>query len=365
MMFDRDVGPEFKPLVKESGGRRFLVEMYDDLLKMVGKVETPKGDVEKERATKTGKGSYESVTTNKYFEGYDDLELGGNTGIKDKIKINIVEAEALNTHKYEECARYMNISVEEFKQRLQAKVEDMVGKSDFFVAVRLSVFERIMSGDGRWRSQFETNSSNGCLDPSYRATAELKMFGFNEGADSPKSVESGLDDSHSRRRASREMIEHNREWRPIYGYFSNDAHGAINGLGRNPPENAVRYYGNINVRLKREKVLGRTTITFHDSLGKESNYPPSPAAKPHFTSISLRFSLGREILENSKGSSMVNWGENYTEAQYHGQLTLDDVECICVSRDNGVYQDDIDEIKQILIKYKLEHPDSTIQLIEY
>ena len=62
---------------------------------------------------------------------------------------------------------------------------------------------------------------------------------------------------------------------------------------------------------------------------------------------------------------MTNWNENYTEVQYHDGLTMDDVESIHVSTHNGVYPEEIEEIRRIFKEYKEQHPESTIQLIEF
>lgn len=123
-------------------------------------------------------------------------------------------------------------------------------------------------------------------------------------------------------------------------------------------------YGTVNVKIKKERALKKATLTFHDSLDPADSWPPTPAAKPHFTSFRLSYSGGR-ILNELKGASVVNWGESYTEVQYHGQLTMDDVESIHISTHNGLYSDDIEEVRRIFRKYKEQHPESTIELIEF
>ena len=81
----------------------------------------------KEREKKTDKGTFESIVTNNYFEGWDeDVELEGNPEIKEQIRENIIKAEKTNQERYEHAAADLGISVEEFKARLQAKIEDMV-----------------------------------------------------------------------------------------------------------------------------------------------------------------------------------------------------------------------------------------------
>ena len=312
--------------------------------------------IKKERERKTDRGTFESVATNNYFEGWDeDIELEGNPEIKEQIRQNIIQAEKANQERYERAAADLGISVEEFKARFQAKIEDMVERADFFRATQLGVLEKIMNVDGRWKSQFETGTSQGTLDPSFRAASEMRMFGFNKinmpittyGAEVPEAV-----------------LQDNKERRPIYGYFSDEEHGAINSYGKIPPPTNVHWFGTINVKIKKEKALKKATLTFHDSLSSSNDWPPTPAAKPHFTSFRFSYSGGR-ILNELRGPSVTNWNESYTEVQYHDGLTMDDVESIHVSTHNCVSLEDIKEIRRIFKEYKEQHPESTIQLIEF
>lgn len=191
----------------------------------------------KERKKKTDKGTYESVVTNNYFEGWDEeLELEGNTGIKDKIRENIIQAEKRNQKAYKNAATDLGISVEKFKARLQAKVESMVEQAQFFRATQLDVLEKIMNIDGRWKSQFEVVTSDGILDQQYRAAEEMRMFGFNktEGSEVPTNPSQY---SYGDKKFLEKILKKDREKRPIYGYFSDDEQGGINSYnGKIPPQ---------------------------------------------------------------------------------------------------------------------------------
>lgn len=316
-----------------------------------------KKPTKKEREKRTDKGTFESVTTNNYFEGWDeDIELEGNPEIKEQVRQNIIKAERTNQERYEHAAADLGISVEEFKARLQTKIEDMVERADFFRATQPGVLEKIMNVDDRWKSQFETGTSQGSLNPRYRAVAEMRMFGFNKDkAPTPDDIYGD--------RLSEEVLTENKERRPIYGYFSDEEHGAINYQGKIPPPTNVSQYGTINFKIKKERALRKSTLTFHDSLGAD-DWPPTPAAKPHFTSFRLSYSSGR-ILNELKSPSVVNWNESYTEVQYHGGLTMEDVESIHISTHNGLYPGDIEEVRRIFKKYREQHPESTIELIEF
>lgn len=135
-----------------------------------------------------------------------------------------------------------------------------------------------------------------------------------------------------------------------------------------PPPNSVEGYGTVNFKIKKEIALKKATLTFHDSLSPGSDWPPTPAARPHFTSFRLS-NDGGHVLERLKGPSVVNWGESYTEVQYHDQLTMDDVEAIYISADNFYYsrgvKQEMERVRDIFNQYKQQHPESAIKLIEF
>lgn len=250
-----------------------------------------------------------------------------------------MQAERYHKLYYEQCAIELGITVKELKKQLQTKVENLVKDSEFWRATKVDVLDQVLNVDGRWKSQFETKRSEGTLDPNYRANQEHKMFGIENNT------------------------QKDREKRPIYGYLSDHEHGAVNIAGTIPPPTNVMYYGTINVKLKKEIVYKKGTITFCDSLTPANMYPPTPAVKPHFTSVP-NYAI-KAIFQKSDRISVTNWGESYTEAQYHGQLTVYDVESIHISTSNDLRSEEIEKIKSIFHTYKEQHPESTIQLIEF
>ena len=120
-----------------------------------------------------------SPTTRDYFRDWESLEIGGNPELKSRIRANILLAEKSHEDQYIEHAAEMGIDVNEFKARLQERIEQLVAASDFFRATKISVLNKVLNADGRYKSQFETNTSDGTLSPKYRAHSEMRMFGFN------------------------------------------------------------------------------------------------------------------------------------------------------------------------------------------
>ena len=226
-----------------------LVELEYSIEKRLYYLKSYLNKIEKEKIEITDPGPYESITTRRYFEDWDSLELDGNPDIKDRIRANIIEAEKINEHRYKDFALSMGISVEELKSRLRAKVEEMAKRSEFFRATCTGVLENVMIYDGRWKSQFETDTSNGNLDPHYRAYQEMAMFGFNisksPGGFLPENTWQACN------KIPDDVLGADKKNRPIYGYFSDEEHGAINDEGKIPPPTTVRYYGSINFKIKR------------------------------------------------------------------------------------------------------------------
>jgi hypothetical protein len=162
--------------------------------------------------------------------------------------------------------------------------------------------------DGRIKSQFETKTSGGFLSPGIRTDVENRLFGYG-GAGVPN------------------------ELRPIYG-----------GLAINPTDpndfvsNSTASYGMIGFVLK-DGVKERTTITNEDSLIQSPNLSPviMTGASPEalMASLSTRWTdftgpLSRLDLSASDVGRMIVGHNDYTEAQIHGGVTLDDVEKVVV-----------------------------------
>ena len=294
-----------------------------------------------EKSKSREKGEYESLVTNQYFELWEDVKLVGNPEILTVIKQNIINAEKRNEDRYIWAAEKLHIPIDELKERLQTTVERIVENAYFFRATRVDLLEKIMLEDGRWKSQFETGTSEGSLDQEYRMHAEHKMFGYQ------------LD------------VDGNREQRPIYGYFSDNKNGVINYDGSEISPNHVASYGTVNFRLRRENALQKATITFDDSLSNNQRVPPTPAAKPHFSSCQISSYDIEKFLADSSEASKPDWGSYYTEVQYHGQLTMDDVESIHVSRKNRMDDDDIRIVHEVVDRYNKLHPEKPIPVYEY
>ncbi len=277
-----------------------------------------------------------SVTTQKYFKEWNDLDFEF-ASVKNKIKKNIEVREIKNKSSYENLAAGLEMTVDELKEKLQSRVEDAVGKSDFFIAVDDYVLMQILK-DGRFKTQFETRTCSADLSTDERSLAEYQMFG-----------------------TLKSLVTR----RPIYGFISDNKNGVVN-INGSDESGATREYGGIHVKLKRKNVINRTTVFFGDTLVDNMGYrfPPSLAAKPHFSCYSFQ-GVNESIKDFLKrgGHTSINW--KYVEAQYHGGLSIDDIESIHVSRRNKVSQETIEKIIENVGKYQTVHSDNKIKIVVY
>jgi SPP1 gp7 family putative phage head morphogenesis protein len=160
-------------------------------------------------------------------------------------------------------------------------------------------FEKVVKGDGRFKSQFETNKSAGLFDKDFRDNTERALF------NAPKKMPP--------------------KERPIYGYLANK-----DNIHRENPD--LNHYGGVVVRMKPE-MRERSTWLLGDSLDLAKTWRTengvnirlangSPVNAPTRTSIAPT-KWGR--LDSAKGD-LLQEGAQYAEAQMWGGVSLDDVE---------------------------------------
>lgn len=313
-----------------------------------------------------------SPVTREYFKDWDDFEIEGNPELKDTIRENIIRAEKVNEGEYEKAAHRFGISVDELKERLQVGVETMMYSSDPFIAVHPDILEAVIR-DGRWKSQFETGTSDGVVNYESRSDTELRNFSFNKHK-LDGSETRNIYDYNCYKSLSTGVLRTDCEKRPIYGYCSDEGNGAVNEQGSIPPPNTIRSYGSVTVKIKKERARQKATFTSDDSLGiLRSHKPPSPAAKPHFATLDAQ-NLNKvddlSDLDTLKSSVTHQWNGSYIELQYHGGLTLDDVESIHLSPHNTWSPDEktyeqITKVKEIVSEYNRQCSGSEITIVEF
>lgn len=168
-------------------------------------------------------------------------------------------------------------------QRAIDYMQEEVNRRTLAVRARFEGAEKIIA-EGRFKSQFETQTSGGKLDNMFRGSAEESGFGYPEKLDPMK--------------------------RPIYGYFADLT---------DPKESlSTTQYGGVRFIVKNE-VRDRTTVSWDDSLGgliRGDLYPP----------VSTKIDAGAFDMGYKLKSALNRGRPLYFEAQIHNQLTIDDIE---------------------------------------
>lgn len=165
--------------------------------------------------------------------------------------------------------------------------QEYIDKANIAVHVPMHALEDIFD-DGRIKNQFETNQSQGALDPSYRSEVENDLFGID--------------------------MEEGGEVRPIYGALhTNGVDHSSNGRQSNWHEGPATNYGRVWFELKPE-VKQRSTFCDGDSLNNHSDGNWQGTVFTHSNAVNHMDISGNHL---------------YTEAQIHGGVYLDkDVQAV-------------------------------------
>lgn len=186
-------------------------------------------------------------------------------------------------------------SVDKVKEVLQTKVEGLVKNAQ--VAKRIYEDDLLAAlDDGRLKSQFETGTSQGSLDPQYRKRIEAQ-YGIPNDLD-PK-------------------------LRPIYGYLTDDGVGRPRAHLYPSIFATLDHYGDIAIVFD-SSVRGKTTFSGTDSL-LVNRVILSPVDQPSVLSLDLKYPDQRipGLIAASNVDIAPSLSLNpYFEAQIHGGVPL-------------------------------------------
>ena len=233
---------------------------------------------------------------------------------------------------------------------ISSRMKRLFDNSDLGMDVNGHIIDLII--DGGFKNTFQTGTSNG-YKGSTKTTGEIerthkrllvshKLF---------MSKASGMKYSGDAWVGRYNGPELNREDYEKYGHL----------LGKDMVQayrENLTWYGKTQVRFKKNRV--QCTFTAADSLDGEGRYQPSLVSNPDassFDSLSWK-SLNKAMPKNSGRCSTAEdfqyaLGISYTELQYHGKLTIDDVESIVLGRapQTGKFDDTIPpDVARKLIK---------------
>jgi hypothetical protein len=201
---------------------------------------------------------------------------------------------------------------EEHIQLLDKAIRDVFENNDFNMRLTSKALASVLE-DGKFKNQMEVGQSRGLYDPTTRKTASAGLFGTDVDELKPSDFEK-------------------------YGYLdSKDKAKAL----KNP---AAAGYGGVLVTFKRDRVANKTTFTVGDSLdgvlGMRKNLIAGDTQNPRANGIQtyeLRTfaatpKRNRPTLPTDAQEFADHFRGEYFEIQYHGELTLDDVESVAVSK---------------------------------
>lgn len=166
--------------------------------------------------------------------------------------------------------------------------------------------------DGRFKTQFETGTSQGVLDERFRAIVERDVFGIDK--DMPD------------------------KYRPFYGFLDNI----------DPNSNdAANSYGEVRVVFK-DSVKSRTTWTNNDSLSQHRTNACAPASGFGSDLTDLYATQGyikpyRTLSDRTPAQNAV-FTYVYNEAQIHGGLPVSDIEHVVLPYKAPKVQDMLDQL---------------------
>lgn len=188
--------------------------------------------------------------------------------------------------------------------KLQEALETIVNKSDFLMRVDANTLRKIQRSDGLLKSSVELGEgfSSGYDDPEFRAEVAEHMFGFKPGEVAKNGYEK-------------------------YGYL-----GTLDGTADKFSE--ASGYGEVTLKFKKAEVWDRTTFTYGDSLDSitNDNLIGARINDPTAYLAGLPDDYAEELLtaanRHKSGLDAYNAGAGYIEAQYHGELGLDNLEAV-------------------------------------
>ena len=282
-----------------------------------------------------------------------DTDPDNDGNISKTVKIepalkDMVEFDEQNSWKYEQqikdLASRLGISYEEVYEVLNEKVKELIDTSDFGIRVSNGVLDLILD-DGRFKNQFETNTSNGVLNPSTRSDVEQEVINV------PK-----------------DTLNHDR---PVYGMCFPEVSSKLKNISDvfvTLPRDVKNYYVNGpgnwygNYRdgavciFKKDSVIDNVSFTLGDSLGYSYSLVASPASNPRFCGgfpgiFEYIYSLDK--LKNIKLTELMPESVRYLELHYHGVAThsIDNLEMVIFLSTPG--NEIIEKLKSKGIQFKI------------
>ncbi|NMW84233.1 DUF3626 domain-containing protein [Peptoniphilus sp. AGMB00490] len=250
--------------------------------------------------------------------GYNKNNRTGQTNKVNKDKKELPKTlERFKEHqeKWENNVIRQELSENEIES-VSKGIKKLVDSNEYAIRVDSSVLEKILD-DGRFKNQFETNTSGGALNAEYRKKATKQLFGVG----------------------NKKLSASERE---KYDYLGHK------NFAEDRRDFSVGQYGNCVVHFDKNKLAGKVTYTIDDSLGFAINNMTVAGDAGNPSACGIRNDRLKDIANlfvNSKNSpNLSDFVEDtsirYVELQYHGELNADDIKEVCFIEDEGAFVDD-------------------------
>lgn len=255
----------------------------------------------------------------KYYAKNEEEPLknnGKNDIVKENIAITLTNFEEHSKKWKEEVID--SILTEEEQVALRRKIRNIVDNSEFSMRYHNENLESLLNSN-KFMNQFETGTSGGGLSEEYRMKASKNLFGH--------------------KLKKKEFINSEK-----YGYLSSK--DFMKDYMFNSRGYGTSQYGDVIIRFNKEKIKNNVTYTLDDSLGIgvtkvsvagdfDSNLGlgiDKARLKTYYKGI-LELKDTDSAIELTKKLRETNARFRYFELQYHGNITLDDVDEICFTDD--------------------------------
>ena len=233
----------------------------------------------------------------------------------------------------EESLLYERDVHEETAEAFEEMMKEMFEAHD--PAMRISIRNLKEITETHFKNQFETGTSGGFLDEDVRKKATADLFGLDK----------------------EDILSLENEDFEKYGYLADSS------LKADLTDSDARQYGGVVVRFKKENVMDRTTFTIGDSLAqaRDGVIAASRVTNPSIAAVGdtqigdmFEGEMGQKTIEELKGTigNVQQFNKQakvpYVELQFHGDLSMDDVESIAVPKYSLEERKLTPEIRQML-----------------